>query len=268
MFKKLALVFILFFVVVAPIKAQTFDSEKAYQDYVFTQSNYDTAYKNFTDKRDIYLQNSTLTLKEDARVATLEMLKSRDDLYRVYLTAIRTKVSEIKGLTNDEKGGLYTKLDSEVLYYQGHKLTYTGNETLEDLFSINADVYNHYQKITLPFIYESLFMISYGQEVGIRQDHQTIYQGLIDFLNKKVAEQKLVIDPFNRWFLDIGSTIDSLKKNELTSKTQIQNLYSDNAFNPYSIYNKSIGTLTQSIDTLTKLNNFVTELMTAISNQI
>lgn len=247
--------------------AQEFNSEKAYLDYIFTRSLYDDEYRKYEIAKEAYLKNPTLTLKEEARLATINMLKARDDLHRVYLTAIRTKITEIKGLTTDEKGNLYTKLDSEVLYYQGHKLTYTGNETLEEVFKINTVVEDHYKKITLPFIYESLFMISYGQEVGIKQDHQSIYNDLINFLNQKVAEDKLIVDPFNRWFLDIGGTIETLNKNELTAKTAIQKLYSE-SFNPANNYNKSVFILTQSISNLTKLNNFVNELLIAIQNQI
>lgn len=250
------------------VSSQDFNSEKAYQDYVFTRSQYDETYKKYEETKDSYLKNPTLSLKEEARIATINMLKVRDDLYRVYLTAIRTKISETKGLTNDEKGSLFTKLDSDVSYYQGHKLTYTGNETLDNVFKINTDVQNHYNSITLPFIYESLFMISYGQEVGIRQDHEKIYQGLSDFLNLKVAEQKLVIDPFNRWFLDISSTMDKLQKSEVGAKTYIQEMYTKKSTNVSSSYDKAVSILSQSIINLKKLNSFVTEFMTAIDNQV
>lgn len=247
--------------------AQDFNSEKAYQDYVFTQSKYEESYRDYETKKDAYLKNPTLTLKEEARVATINMLKQRDDLYRVYVTAVRTKVNEIRGLTQDEKGGVFTRLDAEVLYYQGHKLTYTGTETLEEVFKINADVENHYKNQTLPYVYEALFMISYGQQVGIRQDHQKIHQSMVDFLNQKVADGVLIIDPFNRWILDITGLIDGLQKNENLAKVEIQKLYTEK-FNPASKFATSINILSRSNSNLLRLNSFVTEFMVAINNQI
>lgn len=247
--------------------AQEFNSEKAYSDYVFIRSNYDTAYRNYEIAKEAYLKNDTLTLKEEARIATLEMLRSRDDLHRVYLTAIRTKVSETKGLTNDEQGGSFSRLDSEVLYYQGHKLTYTGSETLEELFKINKDVEEHYTKTTLPYIYESLFLISYGQQVGIRQDHQAIYQTLVDFLNQKIADGVLIIDPFNRWILDITGLTEELQKNENFAKVQIQKIYTEK-YNAAGTFDKAVNILSQSISNLLRLNNFTAEFLIAIDNQI
>jgi hypothetical protein len=272
--KKFALIviFLLVFLstaycVLGTTQAQTFDSNKAYDDYVFTQTKYEESYRDYETKKDAYLKNPTLTLKEEARVSTINMLKLRDDLHRVYLTAVRTKVNEIRGLTQDEKGGIFTRLDAEVLYYQGHKLTYTGNEPLEEVFKINATVEDHYNKQTLPSIYEALFMISYGQQVGIRQDNQKIYQSLVSFLNQKVADGVLIIDPFNRWILDITGLTDNLQKNENLAKVQIQKIFTE-SYNPASKFDTAIGILSQGAPNLLKLNSFVTEFMIAINNQI
>lgn len=244
-----------------------FNSQKAYEDYVYTRSLYDTAYRDYEIKKDVYLKNPTLTLKEEARVATLEMLRARDDLHRVYLTAVRTKLSEIKGLTIDERGGAFSRLDSEVIWYTDHKSRYIANETVDELFRINADVEARYKTKTLPIIQDALWTISYGQEVGIRQDHETIYKTLTDFLNQKVTLGVLRIDPFNRWFLDIGATLITLQKNESTAKTNIQKLFSDkNVIN--STYPKALTPLRNSITELNKLNRFTTEFLTAIENQI
>src|SRR6185369_830750 len=76
------------------VSAQTFDAAKAYQDYQYSLDVYNQANTDFEDAKDFYLTNKTLTLKEDARKKLLVMLRSRDQLEIVYLTALRMKILE------------------------------------------------------------------------------------------------------------------------------------------------------------------------------
>ncbi len=239
--------------------AQDFSFDRAFQDYQYSLSVYNQAYSDYQDARDFYRKNQTLTLKEDARKKTLEMLRDRDQLFAVYLTALRMRILELPGLSGDEKNNIFGKIDSEVQWYKSHKDSYKDGDPLEDLFNKSKEAEDRYQTNTLPLVYESLITISLGEEIGIRLSHEEIYSGLKSTITNP--------DPFSRWISDTDSVISTLKQNEDQTRTQIPKLYGQ----LYSItgsYNTAIQTLASSVKSLTQLNSFITEMLTAIKNQI
>ena len=240
------------------IQAQEFNFNKAYQDYQFSLTAYDQAFSGYRASRDSYLKNPTLNLKEDARKNTLAMLKSRDQLYIVYLTVLRMKIVELKGLTGDEKGAMYTKIDSEVDRYKSHIESYGDGDSLDDLFNKSNESESRYKSHTSRIIYEALFTISLGEEVGLRQDHEAIYTELKSSITNP--------DPFSRWFNDIENIIKVLKLNEEEGKTQIQKIYSQ-SYSTSSSYATAIEALTASLKPLSQFNEFLIEVTTAINNQ-
>ncbi len=248
----------LYMVLSTGVQAQEFDFDRAYQDYQFSLTAYDQAYTGFGAARDFYLKNPTLTLKEDARKKTLAMLKSRDQLYIVYLTALRMKIVEVKGLTSDEKGAMFTKIDNEVAWYKSHAENYKDGDFLEDLFNKSSESESRYKTNTSPIIYEALFTISLGEQVGLRQDHEAVYSELRAGVTNP--------DPYSRWFNDIENIVKVLKENEEAAKTQLQKMYSQN-YSPVSSYNSAIATLTTSLKPLSQINEFLIEVATAIKNQ-
>lgn len=237
--------------------AQDFNFDRAYQDYVYNLGIYQSSYSDYEKARDFYLTNQTLTLKEEARQKTLSMLRARDQLQTVYLTALRIKIVEIKGLSGDEKGGIFGKIDSEVAWYKEHKGKYGDSDSLENLFDKSSEAEGKYKESTSRIVYEALFIISLGEEKSLRESHEEIYSTI----------RSMTPDPFNRWFSDIDSVIQKLKDNESVAKTQIQKVYSD-TFSIEGSYNTSIGTLASSLTLLSQLNNFLTELATSIKNQL
>lgn len=267
--KKAATVFIpiiVMFFVAATANAQDFDFNRAYQDYLYAQNVYNQDHASYQDARDFYLTNQTLTLKEDARKKTLQMLKDRDKLESVYLTALRMKIVETKGLSSDQKGGIFGKIDPEVKWYQDHVSSYQDGDQTDTLFSKSAESEDRYKSSTLPIIYESLFNISLGTEIGMRQDQEEIYASLKNIIDAGVGAGKLDINPFNRWFSDIDTVISTLKENESTSNEQIQKIYGQ-YFSLQGSYNTAVNTLSSSLTSLKQLNSFLTEVLTSIKNQ-
>ncbi|HET7099191.1 MAG TPA: hypothetical protein VFI61_03095 [Patescibacteria group bacterium] len=252
--------------VLSTASAQTFDAEKAYLDYQFSLTTYDKSFTEYQDARDFYLKSQTLTLKEDARIKTVKMLESRDQLEIVYLTALRMKILETKGISNDDKNRIFGNIDSEVEYYKKHIENYKDDDSLENLFNKNGEAESRYKSNTSPIIYESLFLISLGEQIGIRNDNELEYGTIKDFINSGVASGKLQMNPFNRWLGDIDSVIESLKKNESLASTQIQNIHGQ-FYSVSSSYQKALDTLTVSSKLLTQLNGFLIEVLTSIKNQ-
>ncbi len=271
MFKKTAYIittFILFLSLVNPVDSQEFTFEKAYQDYTFTREIYYQSLSDYQKAKEFYLKNQTLSLKEEARKKTLTFLKDRDELERVYLTALRIKIIETKGIPKEEKDTMLGKIESEVSWYRIHKDSYKDSDILEDLFNKSKDVEARYNDITLPFIYESLNTISLGEIVGSKNDHEATYLLIRKELDGKVAEGKLRIDPFNRWLTDIDEVITSLKTNESLSKTEIAKIYSENRTDPLNSFKASVNILSNSIELLNQLNNFLQELLTSYNSQL
>ena len=263
-----ALVFsTLYFVLGTSIRAQSFDFNKAYQDYQYTLSVYNQSYTDYQDARDFYSKNPTLTLKEDARKKTLTMLRDRDELMKVYLTALRMKLVETQGLTVDDKNNIFGKIDTEVAWYESHKTTYLDSDPLENLFGKSDESESRYKTNTSPVAYEALFYISLGTEQGLRSTQEDIYKNLRTIIDQDVAAGKYDINPFNRWFTDIESVVQEIKRSEDKAKSGIQKMHDQNYIQPVSVFNASISPLNSSIDLLTRLNRFLIEVTTSIQNQ-
>ncbi len=267
--KKLASVLLVYLVICifaySLSHAQSFDAEKAFNDYVFTQSNYQEAYSAYQEAKAFYKKNPTLQLREEARKKTLDMLKSRDRLMVVYFTAIRMQLSETKGFTYDEKNNIFGKIDPEVLWYQNHINSYLESDDLNSLFVKSDESKNHYQNTSKPVIYETLFDISLSQEIGLKVDHETVYSSLKSYLNGQVSNGKMTLDPFNRWLNDTDAILTTLNKNEDDARKKIA-ASTTQSYNQSQSYAQAVQILSANIILLNQLNNYVTEMLTTIVN--
>lgn len=248
--------------------AQDFNFDKAYQDYIFTQSQYQNAHSAYEEAKEAYLKNSTLTLKEEARKKTRLMLIARDELERVYLTALRMKIFETKGVESGQKNTILASLDSEIAWYKDHLAAYPDGEPLESLFTKSTEAETHYKETTLPLIYNSLFQISVGQLAGLRMDHEETYKSVRDFIQIQVDSGTMRIDPFNRWFNDIQTTVTTLSDNEAKAITQVTKLNTEGNFSPSGTFKSGIDKLSTSQNLLLQLNGFLLELITAVRSQM
>ncbi len=267
--KKTALILIslsVFALAPARVFAQTFNAQKAYSDYQYQLSIYQKANSDYQDAKTFYKGNPTLQLREDARKATLNMLKNRDQLMIVYLTAIRMQFVETTGFDDNQKGPIFGKIDPEVAWYKDHMQNYQDGDPLDTLFVKSDGSKARYTASTLLVIDESLFDIGLSQEIGLRIAHQQIYSDLTNYINDQVEAGKLRIDPFNRWLNDTDAVLTMLQTNETAAAAKIQLLYTQD-YGLSQGYNNAIQALANSISPLTQLNNYLTEMLTTIQNQ-
>jgi hypothetical protein len=178
---------IVFFILAGVVRAQTvFDYAKAYQDYEFNLSAYNTAYDSYKLAKEQYLQFNTITSKDAAKAATLTMLQARDETVATYLTAIRMKIKESVGIPDSGKEALYTQIDPEVKWWGDHKAKLDSAGTLEDLVTDSDEAKDRYNFTSL-VIYDSLIQIlsaktSYlrtvisGNETDLKSIIETIRQ--------------------------------------------------------------------------------------------
>lgn len=251
---------------VSKANAQTLTFDRAYQDYQYNQTLYDQAYSSYQDAKNTYLANQTLSLKEDARKKTFTMLVMRDQLMVVYLTTLRTKISELPSLNGDDKNSIFGKIDEEVHFYTFHKDRLKEDWDLPTLFANSSQSQNQYKDKTALIVNEALFDISLGQLAGIRQAQEQIYSNLKTVINDGVATGKLKLDPFNHWLADIDSTDTTLKQNEDKARGQIQQMYAE-SYSFQGGYNTSVNTLISSVKLLSQMNEFLTEVVNYIKNQ-
>lgn len=268
--KKIALflifLFSAFYILSPSAHAQDFSAAKAYQDYQFQVSKYQASDSEYEEAKTFYKKNPTLQLREEARKKTLTMLKERDQLMVIYLTAVRTQITETTGFTTEEKSQIFGNIDPEVVWYQTHIINYQDGDELNTLFSKSDESKSRYQNFTKFVATNSLFDISLSQEIGLRANHQIIYSDLKNFIDSEVAAGKLKIDPFNRWLNDTDSVLQTLAKNESAAKAKIPSFYAKN-FSLTSTYASGLQILTSSVSPLAQLNNYLTEMLTYIQSQ-
>ena len=248
------------------IHAQDLDAQKAFKDYQYQQSSYLNSEAEYEEAKTFYKKNPTLQLREEARLKTLSFLKNRDQLMVVYLTALKSQITETTGFTNDEKSTIFGSLDPEIIWYQNHIGNFNDGNDLNTLFSKSDESKDRYQSSTKFVVSNSLFDISLSQEIGLRIDHQTVYLDLRNFIDQQVSQGKLKIDPFNRWLNDTDSILQILDKNEAAAKVKIPSFYAKN-YSLNTTYTSSLQILNNSVGPLMQLNNYLTEMLTYIQSQ-
>ncbi len=248
---------------VSAVRAQALTFEKAYQDYQYNLTVYENSFSDYRNAKNAYSDNKTLALKEAARQKTLSMLRNRDKLMVVYLTAIRARIKEVTGLSDEDKNNIFGKIDPEVNFYTNHQSGYADGDSLETLFSKSTESENQYKDKTFPVAQESLFDVSLGQVSGLRQDHEQIFSTLKSIIDTGVASGKLKIDPFNRWLTDIEAADQKLRQNESDAKTQIAQIY-DDSYSTSGGFDAAVEIITGSISSLSQFNEFLTEVLNYI----
>jgi hypothetical protein len=266
--KKLATLIAIFILTIALIPkahAQT-SFEQAYQDYLYTRSVYDQSFSDYQAAKNAYLANMTLSLKDTARDKAFLMLTERDQLMIVYFRALKERVAELSGLSEDNRNSVLEKIDNEMSWYSNHKSAYDKSDQLEKLFEKSDGAKDYFTTKATLTVNEALFTITLGEQQGLRVAHEKIFKTLNDIINEQVEQGILTLSPFDNWFNDINSTIQILKDNESKGSNDIQKIYTQ-SFNASGAYNEAVNTLSLSNRPLLQLNQFLTEVLTYIKNQ-
>lgn len=185
--KKAALSFIIIatvgFIIVSQVFSQEeeeFNFDRAYQDYVFILNGYRQEHEEYLLARSQYIQAGTLAAEVKAREETIQMLRARDQVVITYLTALRMRLAEAKGVSELERGGLNTRLDNDVAWYKEHKERVLSASTLNDLTIDSNQARSHFDVITEKLAYEVLSVIAIGKSDIIRSKTSTLLVSLKD----------------------------------------------------------------------------------------
>jgi len=234
--KNISLIFcVVFLLSVGAVRAQTeFSYAKAYQDYEYNLSQYNSAYENYKLAREQYLQFKTITAKDEAKAKTLTMLQTRDNTVKTYLTALRMKIKETDGIPNAEEEALYNRIDPEVKWYTDHKGRLESAGSLEDLVTDSDEAKDHYTFTNL-LIYDSLINILSGKTANLRSvitanivDLKTIIAIIRQNQDKDVSlMERSLPDIENKLARSQDKEDEALKSNSPKTFSQSQSLIQD-----------------------------------------
>lgn len=247
--------------------AQDFNFSKAKDDFVFVHDNYRVALYDFNLKKDSYNKNRTLSLKEEFRISTFKFINSRNTLIKSYLTMIRMKILESSSISESDKQNIYSKIDSEVEWYLKRTESYNTNDTLEDLIAKSKEEDIKYQKDTDTVIKYGLLYIGLGDIMEIKNKHQLIYDSLNKESKNLVLLGRANEELFIRWFNETENEINTIDDLVHKTKSQIETIFSEDSFREDKAYQNVQKNLIDIKVNLLKLNNFVFELETVISDK-
>ncbi len=209
-----------------PPAGGTFDFTRAYADYVYNSDLYNQAYSAYQLARSSYLASKTLTAQANAQTATLAMLGARDEMTKTYLTAIRMRIKETAGISDNDKNLIFSQIDTDFAWWTAHKTKLTSAATLDDLVADSTDAYNHYQP-TLMIVYQGLFDIFAGRLDDDRSDLARILSNL----KTEVAQIKTNGDKntsqIERTLIDVDNDVQRSSSKESDAKNIITSMSLD-----------------------------------------
>lgn len=247
--------------------AQELTSETARKDYIFNEDNYKNSLSAFNLKKGSYDKNPTLSIKEEARIALLDLLIKGVGYKKTYLTFVRSKVTESLGLTNDEKGAVYSKLDPEVTYYENRSKEYSSVTPLEELISKSKEEDSKYQLESLPVIYFALGSLSLGDVVNLRNENTVIYKKLRTEAESLIKLGRADQNLFDRWFKDIDLKLNKIIDIENLAKKRNELIFDKDTYKVDKAYEDAIETISPVKSNLLQLNQFIKELEITISEK-
>lgn len=237
--------------------------DRAYQDYTYNYDIYRKANSEYESYRLQYLQYKTLTAQENAREATAKMLMARDEVNKTYLTAIRARISETGGITDDKRNSLYSQIDSQVIWFGKHRDNIPSAGSLEDLVKDSEEAADYYKTGEFT-IYDGLVTISIGKIADIRDKQEST----LSDIKSKVSEIRANGDKdtavLERWILDTEDTITRSREKELEALAILSELKSKQGKINTDLYDQIISKLSESLQYLKDANSFMKEIVDGI----
>lgn len=217
--KKFILVGVILMIASVKIaSAQDFNYQRAYQDFLYNLSIYNSRHDEYVLRRSEYLQYKTLVSDENARKTTSEMLKARDETVKTLLTAIRMRVIENQGLVDSEKESLYQRIDPEVKYFSDHKDLIPSAGSLSDLEKDSQKAKEHFEGSTQLVINISLVYLPTGKVAAERKE----VERLLSQIKTKITQIKQNNDKdvsfTNKAFIDIDNQLSRSREKENEAK--------------------------------------------------
>ncbi len=200
------------------------DYQSIYQEYINKTGAYNTTYNNYTIARSSYLNSQSLESKDKALNATRSMLEARDSLIVSYLSAIKEKLKNNKGILESDKSSILGQLDTEIVWYNAHSSKLPSAGSLDDLVADSNEAKTQFNNSTLSIIYGSLVDLGVGDNTFIRGE----IVSEVGTLNAKISEIKANQDKdvslAERSIIDIQNKLTRSMDKDNAAKTAILGL--------------------------------------------
>lgn len=252
---------------VKDIFAQDFTFNKAREDFIFSEDNYKRDLLDFNLKKAAYQKNPTLSLKEELRASLYKFIGTRNNLIKNYLTMLRIKTLESKGIENSKKELIYSKIDPEVAWFDSRKGNYTDATSVEDLINKSKEEDSRMISSTQTIISFSLAHISLGSVTELKNEHIAVYSNLKKEGEELVRLGRADASLFDRWFKDIENELNNISNIEKATLSEIEKILDTDEYKRQSGYKKAIEALNLSEPSLLKLNGFIKELESVVSSK-
>jgi hypothetical protein len=244
---------------------ETFDYNRAYQDYIHNFDIYRQANEEYITARAQYLKYQTLKSKEEAREATLKMLEARDKAVETYLTALRMKLKATEGVPNDRREGVFFRIDQEVQWFIDHKEKLPSAGSLEDLVDDSKEASKRFESIE-PLFYETLIVISNGKVRNIREKQSEILALIKGKMSEIKGEERedyqfsmRKINLIERWILETENRLMRSEEKETEALGFIVKLEPDTSL--LRNYNQAQFKLEEALQYLKEANPFLKEIV-------
>ena len=259
--KKILPVFLLslsFFFSLHLVKAQDFDFDRAFNDYVYNYNLYRSTHLDYVTTKSEYQTYGTLTSKTKALEATRKMLLQRAKAFETYLTALRMKLKEETGVNTYKQSLYFLKLDDEVTWLKQHQSLLTTPSTIEDLLEESRKLENRYPHTSV-INYQALGVILEGKENTLRSETEE----LIDLVESKINEIKASGEDtqiMERWLIEAKQKVVLSQQKQTEAETLLSSMEPKNTSKAKD-YDQARHLLTESNQYLKEAISFLKEII-------
>jgi len=241
----------------------------AFGKYSGASEEYRKAHDEYVLARSQYIKFGTLTSQNNAKDATIEMLQARDDVLVTYLTAVKEKINETKGVEDAAKESLNFRLNEEITWFGNHLEKQPSAGTLDDLANDSDEASERFSDTT-PLIYEALFEISSGKVNDFQERLNSVFEGTRIKANQikeedrkeyKFSSRKVQL--MDRWVLETENRAVRSEEKQQEAYEKIATLEQESR-DKQRIYNEGLVLLNESQQYLKEASSFVKEIIKEI----
>ncbi|MBU0998599.1 hypothetical protein KJ570_03660 [Patescibacteria group bacterium] len=256
-------VLIFFGLFLSLVSAQEFDYTKAYQDFSYNLSLHDQQKSVYQKARSEYLQFGTLVSKETTKQETLKLLLIRDEVVKTYLTSLRMKIRELEGLSDSQKEGFYSRIDSEYKFFEEHKNKLSSAGSLDDLVDDSNEAFERHDKSSKIVIYYSLIGIASGKNSLLRIEIEKQISELKNKISEIRSNGDKDVSSMERSFTDLENKISRSKEKDNQALNMVNQIKTTER-NKENIYNEALQETQDSFSYIKEVNNYLLEIINQI----